>query len=166
VSPVHAGIVLTTVPLTLALVAEAGGLLTDRLGARVPTVAGMGLAVGGLVSLVGTDGQRDPHLYFGLVLVGLGMGLFIPANNASVMKGSPPSSLGLTGGLINMMRGLGATFGIALVSLSLLLQAGGHPSHMAPSAAVQSGIHSSLWALTVAAAVGLFLSMRGKRTRL
>ncbi len=134
-TPAHAGLILTTVPLTLALVAEAGGFMADRSGPRLPTVSGMGLAVGGLLLLEGVRSGTGPFLFAGLLLLGLGMGLFIPANNASIMKAAPASNLGLTGGLLNMMRGLGASFGVALVSAALLLQAGTGPSHVAPPGA-------------------------------
>jgi MFS family permease len=162
-TPGQAGLVLTVVPVTLALVAEGGGLLSDRYGTRLPTVAGMGFAVGGLLLMEGIQSAADPRLFAGLALLGLGMGLFIPANNAGVMKAAPPSSLGLTGGLINMMRGLGASLGIALVSAVLLVRVGRGPSHVASSAGVGSGVGIALEGLAAAALLGLLLSLRSRR---
>jgi len=162
-TPGQAGLVLTVVPVTLALVAEGGGLLSDRYGTRLPTVTGMGFAVGGLMLMEGIRSASDPRLFAGLALLGVGMGLFIPANNAGVMRAAPTASLGLTGGLINMMRGLGASLGIALVSAVLMVRVGRGPTHVASSAGVGSGVGIALAGLAAAALLGLFLSLRGRR---
>lgn len=126
-APDTAGLMLTTVPLMLTAMAQVGGHLSDRLGARVPTVLGMLLASVGLIILWTAGGAHRLVLITGLVFLGLGAGLFIPSNNASVMAAAPRSHLGAAGGLLNMMRGLGASFGVALVGVMLAIYgAGGH----------------------------------------
>ncbi len=60
-----------------------------------------------------------------LALTGLGLGIFIPANNAAIMRSAPRGSAATLGGLINMARALGTTLGIALVTWVLHLAAGG-----------------------------------------
>ncbi|MGO8882910.1 MAG: MFS transporter [Streptosporangiaceae bacterium] len=65
-----------------------------------------------------------------LALAGLGLGLFVPANNAVIMRSSSAASAAVLGGLVNMARGIGTTFGIALVTIALHLAPrlpGGHP---------------------------------------
>jgi len=163
VSAARAGLVLTTVPVTLAVVAEGGGFLADRFGARLPTVSGMVASVGGLLLLGGVRAPTAPHLFAGLALLGLGMGLFIPANNASIMKAAPGPNLGLAGGLLNMMRGLGASLGIALVGVAMMIHAGPGPSHVAAVDAVRTGIDRALWALVIAAVAGGMLSLVRQR---
>ena len=54
-----------------------------------------------------------------LALAGLGLGLFVPANNAAIMRGSADSSASLLGGLVSMTRGIGTALGIALMALAL-----------------------------------------------
>ncbi|MEV8527406.1 hypothetical protein AB0451_25175 [Streptomyces sp. NPDC052000] len=54
-----------------------------------------------------------------LALLGLGLGTFIPANNALIMGAIPASCSGTGGGLVNMTRGLGTALGVALVALAL-----------------------------------------------
>ncbi len=61
----------------------------------------------------------------------LGLGVFVPANNAVIMRSAPAGSAAVLGGLVNMARGIGTTFGIALVTLALHLAgssqaSGGH----------------------------------------
>jgi MFS family permease len=61
-----------------------------------------------------------------LALAGLGLGIFVPANNAAIMRSTADSSASLLGGLVNMARGIGTTLGIALMALSLHLGGAGH----------------------------------------
>ena len=59
-----------------------------------------------------------------LALTGLGLGVFIPANNTSIMRSAPAGSPATLSGLINMARAMGTTLGIALVTLALHLAIG------------------------------------------
>ena len=42
-----------------------------------------------------------------LALAGLGLGIFVPANNTVIMRGTADSSASLVGGLVSMARGIG-----------------------------------------------------------
>src|SRR5437660_3789111 len=53
-----------------------------------------------------------------LALAGLGLGLFVPANNTVIMRGAADSTASLVGGLVSMARGIGTTFGISLMALA------------------------------------------------
>lgn len=124
-SELTAGLVLTALPAGFALAATGGDRLlprslTDRgrclLGAVLFTVAVTGLlvvplTVSGLVPL--------------LLLTGVGLGTFTPANNTLIMGAIPARSSGTSGGLVNMARGLGTALGVALVTLALHLAGGG-----------------------------------------
>jgi MFS family permease len=59
-----------------------------------------------------------------LALAGLGLGIFVPANNAIIMRSAPDSTASLLGGLVNMARGIGTTLGISLMALALHIGAG------------------------------------------
>jgi MFS family permease len=66
-----------------------------------------------------------------LALAGLGLGIFVPANNTVIMRGAADSSASLVGGLVSMARGIGTTLGISLMALAWHLgsqssQAGNH----------------------------------------
>ncbi|MFC0062972.1 hypothetical protein ACFFQW_04215, partial [Umezawaea endophytica] len=58
-----------------------------------------------------------------LALLGFGLGVFTPANNAAVMAALPTGRAGLGGGLVNTTRGLGTALGIAISTF--LLHTGG-----------------------------------------
>ena len=55
---------------------------------------------------------------------GLGLGLFVLANNTVIMRSTADSAASLLGGLVSMARGIGTTLGISLMALALHLGAG------------------------------------------
>lgn len=156
--PHFTGLILTIVPAVLTVVAQLGGYLGDRFGARLPTVSGMTIAASGLGLIWWAAGTAIRPLEIGLVLFGFGMGLFIPSNNASIMAAAPPSRLGVVGGLLNMMRGLGASLGIALVGAAMSVHVGG-PTHLGLHAHVLRGFRLATAVLLLSAIVAGALSL-------
>lgn len=156
--PDRAGLILTMVPAVLTVVAQLGGYLGDRFGARLPTVTGMTIASAGIALMWWAAAQTLGPLEIGLLLFGFGVGLFIPSNNASIMAAAPSTRLGVAGGLLNMMRGLGASFGVAVVGVAMAAHA--HvPTHLAAHADVQHGFRIAMTTLLVSAVVAGVLSM-------
>jgi len=88
-------------------------------------------------------------LVVGLAVLGVGLGVFTPANNSMIMTSIPHRVAGIGGGLVNMTRALGTALGVALVTLALHLSA-------APALAV---------VILMVAAVGMLLSVVAGRTR-
>ncbi|WP_153504058.1 MFS transporter [Cumulibacter manganitolerans] len=115
-SAVTTGLVLTSLPVILALVAPAAGYLSDRAGPRLVTGTGMLVAAAGLV-LIALEGDALWGLVSGLAVLGIGSGLFTPANNASIMASAPRAQAGAASGTLNMTRGLGTALGIATATL-------------------------------------------------
>jgi MFS family permease len=62
-----------------------------------------------------------------LAIAGLGLGVFVPANNTVIMRSTEASSASLLGGLVNMARGIGTTLGISLMALALHAGTGARP---------------------------------------
>jgi MFS family permease len=114
-SVVRAGFVLTSLPVGFALAATFGG---SRWTDRPRSLAGGLLCVAALIPLCLLP-LTDVVLSISLAVLGIGLGLFTPANNAAVMAAIPAASSGVGGGLVNMARGLGTTLGVALVTLAL-----------------------------------------------
>jgi EmrB/QacA subfamily drug resistance transporter len=134
-SALAAGLRLSIVPVTLGLIAPVGGALSDWLGSRIVTVSGMLICVAGLgllfVTLDGASGSL-PLVMAALAIFGLGQGLFISPNNSALMAAAPARLTGEAGGLLNVMRSLGISTGIAaatsLLSWRLTVLAGAGPS--------------------------------------
>jgi len=114
-----AGLVLTALPAGFAAAALAAdrvlpGHWTDRRRA----LSGAALALCALAATVPAP-PRAAALVPLLALLGLGLGVFAPANNALIMSALPRGTEGTGGGLVNMARALGTALGVALVTLSL-----------------------------------------------
>ena len=121
-SALHAGLVLTALPAGFALAATAAEqLLPARWNDRRRASLGAGaslVALAGLLAAPATTGWTAVLLS----LLGLALGVFIPANNALVMTAIPGRSAATGGGLVNMTRSLGTALGVALVTLALSLE--------------------------------------------
>jgi EmrB/QacA subfamily drug resistance transporter len=112
----RAGLELAVMPVTLGLVAPFAGRLADRVGARPLTVTGMLLVAGALTALaLAQPGQVV--LVAALALVGAGLGLFTPPNNAAIMSSAPKRDSGVASGVLNMTRGMGTALGLALTGM-------------------------------------------------
>ena len=119
------GLRLTAIPVALGLLAPLSGAFSDRLGARILTVAGMVMVLASLLLLSHLLSSGAGHLLAltgFLALLGAGQGLFTAPNNSAVMGTAPAADTGEAGGLLNVMRSLGMSFGISLGSVILSLQ--------------------------------------------
>ncbi len=112
----RAGLELTAMPLFLGLTAPFAGRLADRFGARPLTASGM-LIVAATLSAVAVSRPQQAMLVVALALVGVGLGLFTPANNAAIMASVPKQQSGVASGVLNMTRGMGTALGLALTGL-------------------------------------------------
>ncbi|WP_171170021.1 MFS transporter [Streptomyces sp. I05A-00742] len=126
-SELLAGLVLTALPAGFALAATcAEKVLPAALSDRARCVLGALVCVGALAATAALPLTAFPLVPM-LALLGLGLGVYTPANNATVMAAIPARASGTGGGLINMARGLGTALGIALVTLALHLSGGDGP---------------------------------------
>jgi EmrB/QacA subfamily drug resistance transporter len=126
-----AGVRLSIVPVMLGLLAPIGGALYDRFGARMVTVSGMAICVAALGVLhVFLDGRTEdmPLVMLGLALFGVGQGLFVSPNSSAIMATAPEELTGEAGSLLNVVRYLGISTGIAgtstLLAVSIAAEAG------------------------------------------
>ena len=123
-SELVAGLRLSIVPVMLGLLAPVGGMLYDRFGARTVTAAGMAVCVAGLAVLyVFLDGKavNMPLVMLALAIFGAGQGLFISPNSSAIMATAPEELTGEAGSLLNVVRYLGISTGIAGASTVLAL---------------------------------------------
>lgn len=114
-TPSQAGLLLSTQPLIMAVVAPISGTLSDRIGTRLPCVIGMVLLATGayLLSRLGPNSAYI-HVTLALGIVGLGTGIFISPNNSALMGSAPQHRQGIAAGVLATARSTGMVLGIGL----------------------------------------------------
>jgi EmrB/QacA subfamily drug resistance transporter len=156
------GLLLTPVPVAMTVLAPIAGGLADRYGSRLLTTGGMALTGLGCLLLAFTASAHAfvPALVVELAMVGAGLGLFTPPNNSSVMGAAPKEHLGLSGGLLNMARSIGMSWGtaFALTLMSASLVASGANSSSAPVGAWVAAIRFGFLGLVVLSAIAAVMS--------
>jgi EmrB/QacA subfamily drug resistance transporter len=115
--PAHAGLVLTTQPIVMAVVAPVSGALSDRIGSRALATVGMTvLAVGLFVLSRLGPASPMPLVTLGLIVTGLGTGIFGSPNNNSLMGAAPRHRQGIAGGVLASARNTGMALGVGLAA--------------------------------------------------
>ncbi len=160
-SPIEAGLLLTPVPIAMAIVAPFSGTASDRVGPAVPASLGMVLMVLALLSL--TQLPVDfalPDLIWRLVLMGVGQGLFMSPNSSAVLGSVPGRRVGTASGTLAQMRVTGQSLGIAL---SAAVVATRLPVHLAQTTsqgeALAGAIHDAFWVAAAVCAIGIATSL-------
>jgi EmrB/QacA subfamily drug resistance transporter len=140
-SALTAGFTLTLIPVALGVMAPFSGALADRFGARSVTVCGMLLVLASLGLLIVALADASAGIALtavSLIALGVGLGTFTAPNNSAIMAAAPAEESGQAGSLLNVMRALGMSFGIAVASTTLALalppQPGAEPATLATSA--------------------------------
>jgi EmrB/QacA subfamily drug resistance transporter len=110
-----AGLLLTPLSLTLAVVAPVSGALADRYGSRYLSPVGLSVACLGLVLLSRlTAHSATAEIIACLVVTGLGQGLFSAPNTRTLMAAAPPQAQGVASGVLATGRVLGQSLSVAL----------------------------------------------------
>lgn len=117
--PTQVGLLMTSFPLMMAIVAPISGHASDRIGPVALTTSGMVITALGLFYLsTVTATSLFWQIIPGTILMGIGAGLFNSPNNSSVMSSVPPMKLGVAGGINALVRNVGMVTGISF-SVSL-----------------------------------------------
>jgi MFS family permease len=121
-----AGLMLLPMSLSYFLVSSLlAGRLANRFGPRAVVAGGM-IANGAGIAGLGFAGPESPYLVLalGLFAVGLGLGIITgPINNAATAN-APRTRSGMSSGLVNVGRMVGATLGVAVLGTVLGTHAG------------------------------------------
>jgi DHA2 family methylenomycin A resistance protein-like MFS transporter len=93
------------------------GRIVAKVGPRKPVMAGLGLLTAGGLVLGGAvlTGSPYPVLAIGLVCTGFGVSFALPALVTTVITTAPEGTAGAASGLLNAIRQIGATLGVAVM---------------------------------------------------
>lgn len=134
-----AGLRLALVPVALGLTAPFSHDASRLLGSRRIGPAGMGLVLAGLAILGVTFGLSPYHHVLdtvSFVLIGIGLGLFVAPNSHATLAAAPAGLAGAAGSLLNLMRVLGTSLGVAAGASMLAWRLGVETGSGAGTAAV------------------------------
>jgi len=112
-----AGLLFTLTPLGTALAAPVAGIAADRLGARLPMIAGLALEALGLLLLSRGDAATATAIIAGaLFAAGFGLGAFQVPNMAMIMSAFSGAQQGVAGGFAFLARTLGVVSGVLVLA--------------------------------------------------
>jgi EmrB/QacA subfamily drug resistance transporter len=111
----QAGLLLTPLPLTIAVFAPISGTLADRIGTRWLAAIGLTLACIGLVLISQLNAQSSVwDIIWRLIITGLGQALFQSPNNSALMGSAPKDQQGSASGFLATGRVVGQSLSVAL----------------------------------------------------
>jgi EmrB/QacA subfamily drug resistance transporter len=114
-SPSQSGLVLIAQPVVMAVVVPLSGSLSDKIGTRRLTMTGMAIMAAGLFIISLSSNSSPLWLTIaGLMINGLGIGVFISPNNSALMGSAPASRQGIAAGMLASARSAGMALGVGM----------------------------------------------------
>lgn len=111
----QAGLLLTPLPITLAIFAPLSGSLADRMGTRWLAAAGLFIASIGLLLISQLNVETSIwDIVWRLMVIGLGQALFQSPNNSALLGAAPPDQRGSASGFLATGRVVGQSLSVAL----------------------------------------------------
>jgi EmrB/QacA subfamily drug resistance transporter len=110
------GWIMIAQPLVQAVLSPVAGRLSDRVGSRVLSTAGMVLVAAGMVLLAYLPRDASvPHVMAALAVVGLGLASFSAPNTSAIMGSVERHQLSIASAFLGMMRVTGQALSVALL---------------------------------------------------
>jgi EmrB/QacA subfamily drug resistance transporter len=155
-SPVEAGATFLPMTVLVILVAPQAGRLSDKFGSRWLVGIGLTLVAGSLLvysRLDASSGFWD--ILPGLILGGFGMAMTMTPTTAAAMGSVPVDKAGVGSAVLNSMRQVGGSLGIAIMGAVVAHVMSGQlvSGHSRPEA-FTSGFHDALHLAAIFALIG------------
>ena len=149
-----AGLLMSAFPLTMLLTSPLAGTVSDRLGSRVLTSAGMAIICSGIIIIGHTESFTYFKNAFGLALIGLGTGLFLAPNNNAIMGSVPKNSIGVASGTLALMRNVGQVLGVAVSGAVFSHQLAKHLAFAGTQLSFRIALHNTYLVAALIGALG------------
>jgi len=171
---VESGLLLSPLPLAIALIAPFSGALADRIGTRWLAAIGLSIACLGLVLISQLNAHSSvTDIIWRLLVTGVGQALFQSPNNSALMGSAPRQRQGVAAGFLATGRVIGQSVSVALAgaiftslggSIAGALLARHQVSHsLALAQTFTNAFHTTFLVCACIAALGVFTSLvRGR----
>jgi DHA2 family multidrug resistance protein-like MFS transporter len=157
-TPLESGLLLTSWPLTVAVIAPISGRLSDRFPVGILATAGLAVLTVGyaLYALLPPHPSALQIVLHGMVC-GFGFGFFNTPNNRELMGSAPRSKSSSAAGLLATMRVFGQTVGAAAVAIVFGVL-GGSLAHGSAAGEIIARATAALWVACGWAAAAMIAS--------
>lgn len=109
-----AGVLLTAIPIAMAVLGPISGAIADRVGSTKPCLAGLVVYAAGIVSVAFLPVNAGVvQIYLTIAFMSVGSGLFQSPNNSLVMGAVSDNDLGFAGSLVSLIRNMGMSLGVS-----------------------------------------------------
>lgn len=114
-TPLTAALLILPMSVIGAVIGPLSGNWSDKIGGTLPATLGLAAQGGSLLWLaLLTPTSGYPVLLGGLILMGIGNGLFWSANTSATMNAAPLQRLGVASATLSTMRNVGMMFSFAM----------------------------------------------------
>jgi MFS family permease len=164
-SPAQTGLILLIQPAAMAIVSLGAGSLSDRIDAGTVAAAGMAVTALGLFTLAFVNETSTiPFIVTGLVVVGIGLGLFTSHNAKATMGAVEKRYYGVASGLTNAVCIISQLLSMVIVMMVFSIIIG--KVEITPTYYPQfvASLHVAFVIFTILCVIGIAVSLvKGKR---
>ena len=159
-SPIQTGATFLPMTVLIVFVAPLAGRFSDKIGSRWLMGAGLVLLAGSLLSFSTLDASAGFwDIVPGLILGGFGMSLAMTPTTAAAMSSVPVDKAGVGSAVLNSMRQVGGSLGIALMGAIVASSVNADPRSPAYSDQFVEGYHNALHVAAAIAVVGAVVAV-------
>lgn len=163
-TPQHAGFILISQPVVMAIFSPFAGRLSDKIEPRVVASLGMGFTAAGLFLFTFIDGKTPlGSIISGLVLLGFGFALFSSPNTNAVMSSIEKRYYGVGSATLGTMRLTGQMMSMGIAMLIFAIYIGGARITPENYQIFMTSVRTAFMIFAALCFVGIFASLaRGK----
>ncbi|MDR3364165.1 MAG: MFS transporter [Clostridiales Family XIII bacterium] len=157
------GIIMISQPIIQVILSPIAGRLSDRKSASSIASAGMACCGGALFMFAFLDGGAPtPYIVAGLILTGVGQGLFSSPNSNVIMGSVPKKDYGIAASVQSTSRTFGQVIGMAVITIVINAVIGNTPIENVASAHIATDLHISFSIFAAICVIGIFISLKRK----